>query len=426
MAELLVTPRTAPLDATLAIRVEGLEPDARVTLCASTGDRAAEAVFRADDRGVVDLTRHAPVSGGYSGVDPMGLFWSLAPTGGTPSGTVVEAAGIGRVEVDRQVVPDGVRRTEVTGNGLVGALFEPGDGETHPGVVVLGGPVLGGSASGGPLPGGPLPDGSVLDGLGGGSREADAALLARHGFAALALACSGAPGLPDDPVEVPLEYVGAALDWLATRTGEIGLLGAARGGELALLAGATFPRVKAVVSVAGSGVVTQGVGPGPRLLQVLEHEAAPWTLGGRPLPYLPRSVPEELRACVVDGEPVPLRLAFDLSDGIPEDVEIPVERINGGVLLLSPGDDATWPSEELAAVAERRLTEHDHPFPHEHVVYPGAGHLIAGPPHRPATDTVVPGPGARLRAGGTPAATAAARADAWRRTVEFLSDQLRA
>ncbi|MDU0291699.1 acyl-CoA thioesterase/BAAT N-terminal domain-containing protein, partial [Saccharothrix longispora] len=187
MAELLVTPTSAPLDAPLRIRVEGLGPDAEVTVCATTGDRAAEAVFRADERGVVDLTRHAPVSGDYSGVDPMGLFWSMTPTGGTPRGTAVEASGVGRVEVERQTVPDGVERTEVAERGLVGVLFEPADAGPHPGVLVLGGSE-------------------------GGLREDDAALLASHGFAALALAYFGAPGVPDDLVEIPLEYFGTALE----------------------------------------------------------------------------------------------------------------------------------------------------------------------------------------------------------------------
>ncbi|MFD1151923.1 acyl-CoA thioester hydrolase/BAAT C-terminal domain-containing protein [Saccharothrix hoggarensis] len=399
MAELLVSPLSAPLDTSLRIVVSGLSPDERVTVCASTGDRAAEAVFLADERGVVDLTRHAPVEGAYSGVDPMGLFWAMAPTGGTPRGTVVEVDGAGRVEVDRRTVPEGVRRTEVTENGLVGVLFEPDDDETHPGVL-------------------------VLSGSEGGLHELDAALLAGHGFAALTLAHFGAPGVPDDLVEIPLEYVGAAVEWLGARAGKVGVLGGSRGGELALLVGATFPQVNAVVSVVGSGVVTQCIGPGRRLSQKLEHEAASWTWQGRPLPYLPYSVPHELRMRIVDGEPVPLRLAFDLTDGIPEDTEIPVERINGGVLLLSSGRDESWPCVELSEVAARRLAERGHPHRHEHVVYPEAGHLIAGPPHRPTTDVVVPGPGVRFAMGGTPAATAAARADAWRRTVEFLSDQL--
>ncbi|MFD7653642.1 acyl-CoA thioesterase/bile acid-CoA:amino acid N-acyltransferase family protein [Actinosynnema sp. NPDC059797] len=399
MAEILVDPISAPLDTALDVRVVGLEPDRVVTVRASTGDRAAEAGFRADERGVVDLTRHAPISGDYSGVDPMGLFWAMAPTGAEPrDATVVEVDGVGRVEVGRLAEPEGVKRTEVREDGLVGVLFEPVGGGPHPGVVVLGGSE-------------------------GGLHESDAALLAGHGFAALALAYFGVEGVPADLVEIPLEYFAPALDLLGDR---VGLVGGSRSGELALLLGATFPQVKAVVSVVGSGVVTQCVGPGHRLLQKLEHEASSWTLEGRPLPYLPYSVPAELRSAVVNGEPVPLGLAFDLTDGVPEDTEIPVERINGGVLLLSAGDDRSWPCRELSEVAHQRLKSHNHPFRYEHVVYPDAGHLIAGAPHRPTTDVVVPGPGVRFATGGTPAATAAARADAWRRTIEFFSDQLRA
>lgn len=399
MAEILVTPRRAPLDAVLEIRVVDLPPGEPVTVSASTGDWSSSAVFVADERGVVDLTRHAPVEGGYPGVDPMGLFWSMTRTGEPGGPTLLEVVGVGKVELDRLSVPDGVRRTEVRENGLVGVLFEPDDAETHPGVL-------------------------VLSGSEGGLHELDAALLAGHGFAALALAHFGVPGVPDDLVEIPLEYFGTALEWLGKRAGKLGVVGGSRGGELALLVGATFPQVKAVVSVVGSGVVTQCIGPGTRLLRKLEHEAASWTWQGRPLPYLPYAVPHELRRRVVDGEPVPLRLAFDLADGIPEDAEIPVERIDGGVLLLSSGRDESWPCAELSEVAFRRLEEHGHPHRHEHVVYPEAGHLIAGPPHRPTTDVVLPGPGVRFSMGGTPAATAAARADAWSRTVEFFSDQL--
>lgn len=399
MAEILVNPRRAPLDAVLEVRVVDLPPDERVEVRASTGDWSSSAVFVADERGVVDLTRHAPVEGGYSGVDPMGLFWSMTRTGEPSGPTLVEVVGVDKVEVDRLTVPDGVRRTEVRENGLVGVLFEPDDDRVHPGVLVLGGSE-------------------------GGVHELDAALLAGHGFAALATAYFGVPGVPDDLVEIPLEHFGTALEWLGARAGQVGVVGGSRGGEAALLVGATFPQVKAVVSVVGSGVVTQCIGPGSRLLRKLDHEAASWTWQGRPLPYLPYSVPDELREQVVSGEPVRLSSAFDFADGIPEDTEIPVERIAGGVLLLSSGQDRSWPSAELSEVAWRRLTDRGHAHRHERVVYPEAGHLIAGPPHRPTTDVVVPGPGVDFAMGGTPAATAAARADAWRRTVECLSDQL--
>lgn len=399
MAEIVVDPQEAPLDSPVDVQVVGLPPDERVTITLNTGDRCSTAVFVADERGVVDLTRHAPVEGDYSGVDPMGLFWSLRRTGAKPGPTLLEVDGVGKVELHRRTVPEGVRRTVVFEDGLVGLLFEPDDEDTHPGVLVLGGSE-------------------------GGLHELDAALLAGHGFTALALAYFGAPGLPEHLVDIPLEYFGKAVAYLSERAGEIGVIGGSRGGEAALLIGATFPEVRAVVSVVGSGVVTEGIGPGRNLLQILQREAAAWTLRGEALPYLPYSVPDRLRTDVVDERPVRLEQAFDVTDGIPEDAVIPVERILGGVLLLSAGDDRSWPSATLSEIAKQRLDEHEHPFPYEHVIYPRAGHLMAGPPYRSTTDVLVPGPDVTFQMGGTPSATAAAQADAWRRSLRFFSEQL--
>lgn len=400
VAEILVEPLSAPLDEPVEIRVAGLKPGQVITVQLSTGDRASRAVFEADDRGLVDLTRHAPAEGSYSGVDPMGLFWTLERTGGKAGETVLSVEGVGDRVLERLTVPEGVERQEVRENGLVGTLFAPeDDGGDLPGVIVLGGSE-------------------------GGVHETDAALLAAHGFVTFALGYFGMEGLPEHLVDIPLEYFGDAVEHLSERATGIGVVGGSRGGELALLLGSTFPQIGAVVSVVGSGVVTQGIGPGANLLQKLSYEAASWTHQGRPLPYLPYYVGEELRARIVDGEPVPLRLAFDLRDGIPEEAEIPVERISGGVLLISSGHDDSWPCAELSEVALRRLKDHDHPFPFEHVVYPEAGHLIAGPPHRPATEVTFPGPGVTFSGGGVPGATARARADAWKRTVEFLREQL--
>jgi hypothetical protein len=59
--------------------------------------------------------------------------------------------------------------------------------------------------------------------------------------------------------------------------------------------------------------------------------------------------------------------------------EIPVERINGPVLLIAASDDAVWSSERLSKVAMERLERHGHPYDDELVVYPEAGHLIQAP-----------------------------------------------
>jgi dienelactone hydrolase len=97
---------------------------------------------------------------------------------------------------------------------------------------------------------------------------------------------------------------------------------------------------------------------------------------------------------------------------------IPVERISGPVLLLSTEDDGGY-SPVLHGIAADRLAAHGRPY--EHVVYPGADHLIAGPPYRPTTQSTSPGPGVTFAHGGSPAATASVRADAHRRVLAFLA-----
>ena len=107
-----------------------------------------------------------------------------------------------------------------------------------------------------------------------------------------------------------------------------------------------------------------------------------------------------------------------------EAVTIPVERIDGGVLLVSAGDDRMWPSGALSEIAAARLERCGHRHPFRHLHYPEAGHPIAPPPYGSTTQTILPGPGVRFRAGGTPAATARARADAWQQSLRFLREQL--
>ena len=52
-----------------------------------------------------------------------------------------------------------------------------------------------------------------------------------------------------------------------------------------------------------------------------------------------------------------------------EAATIPVERIDGPVLLISGGDDAMWPSALMAGKVAARLAAHHHPYPVENLVY---------------------------------------------------------
>lgn len=427
-ARLTIAPQRPALDTELHILISELPAGARVALRADATDprgrlwRSA-AVFEADGHGVIDLRRDAPVSGDYTGADPMGLIWAMRPDDSvpvapgrapdflapTPLRLVAEADGapFARAEVQRLRVPDGLSRIEVRERGLVGTLYRPDTGERLPGVVLLGGAE-------------------------GGMHEDDAALLAAHGYATLALAYYGLPGLPPTLQGVPVEYFADALDHLRARpdvdADRLAVIGASKGGEAALLIGSLLPGLRAVVSVVGSGVVTQGISQDVltgSFLDILGTPVAGWTHQGREVPYLPNVVSPRLRAAVAAGDAIALRWAMPDAEQVetfPEAV-IPVERIDGAVLLISAEDDEGY-GVALHEIAAKRLAASGHPHPWQHIVYPGAGHQIAAPPYAPTTQNTAPGPGVAFCNGGTPAADAAARAATWREILRFLEQAL--
>jgi dienelactone hydrolase len=298
-----------------------------------------------------------------------------------------------------------VIKRPVRENGLFGVLATPEGAGPAPGILLLGGSE-------------------------GGLHERDAEVLAGRGFIVLALAYFGLRGLPAGLVEIPLEYFSRGLDLLAAepRTGDrLGVTGASRGGEAALLIGSHDARVGAVVSVVGSGIVTPGIDFSlGTLTDILSGAPAAWTVGGRQLPHLPHVIPDEMRELIERHRPVRLALAFPPPPADPAEldaVSIPVERTNGAVLLISAADDGSWPSSAYSRVAMERLTAAGHQYPAEHRVL-DAGHLIAGPPGNATLSTTTPGPGVTFEHGGTAAATSAARALAWRGMVEFFADNL--
>lgn len=428
---ILIHPTAVMLDTPLQIRLMAFPPHRAIAVRLTMDDAfggvwGAQAVFLTDEHGSVDVHSQAPIAGSYTGVDPMGLIWSMTLVSEAAAGAAAPAAGadpgvlppartvltaqldghpIAEMSFERWRMAPNTQRTVVRDRGVVGTLFCPADGGPYPGILLLGGSE-------------------------GGLHELDAALLAAHGYAVLALAYFGMEGIAPFLVDIPLEYFGTALALLRehpqVRGDRLGVIGGSRGGEVALLLGATFPSIRAVVSVVGSGVITQGIGEGA-LLEKLNNALPAWTIRGQPLPFLPNVVTPPLHEQVRAGEPVELALAFlpGLEDSAAlAAATIPVERIQGAALLISAGDDRMWPSQALSEVAMERFAKHRHPYPFRHLTYPQAGHMIAPPPYGPSTQSIVPGPGVMFRTGGTPQANAEARADAWRQTLQFFADHL--
>ena len=398
MTSITIRPDRPAIDTPLEIRLDGLRPGTAVTIRATSGPMGSH--------------------GTYEGADPMGLVWSMsripggtaAPSHGNlpPSTLTLTAEAEGEAgavaTVDRLRLPDDITCQVVRERGLVATLFHPLDDGPRPGVILLGGSE-------------------------GGLHEMDAALLAAHGFSVLALAYFGTDGVPPFLVNIPLEYFGTAIDFLQAHEsvagGRIGAMGGSRGGEAALLIGSIFPAIGAVVSTVGSGVLTQGIGPGSDLLEMAGTPVPSWSWRGLPLPYLRNRLTPEFRRQIADGVPVELGRIFEPGLADPREVEacaIEVERIRGPVLLVSAGDDRMWPSGPLSEVAARRLAAAG--LAHEHLHFADAGHPIAPPPFGSTADLLSPGPGVTFAMGGTPRANAHARAEAWRRSIEFLGEAL--
>ena len=153
-------------------------------------------------------------------------------------------------------------------------------------------------------------------------------------------------------------------------------------------------------------------------------------LKGEPLPFISKmpdkQILTDIEKDMAAGKAVSFTPMFEslIQDhDLISDTEIPVEKINGPVLLISGQGDQLWPSTKLSEIAVQRLDSKS--FKHEviHLSYPNAGHLI-GRPYRPTTVSkgVHPVNGILLKLGGTPAGNAHACEDSWQHFLSFLED----
>jgi len=428
LPRITITPERALLDERVHITLSGFPANIEVTLQASTQDDEgkewrSQATFLPGEHGFVDVSSQPPLRGSYRTADPMGLFWSMTVTSGkgkqpasfvktdlaVPTTITLRAQTNARMlataQAERHHRANGVTELLVGEHGLIGKLFLPADPGPHPGLLVLSGS-----------------DGTV--------RERGAALLASHGYVALALAYFGAVGLPKRLARVSLDYFQHGIHWLQQRPevarDQIGVIGPSRGGELALLLGAMFQEIRAVVASAPSGLMHGGVGTAPWV--------PAWIYQGKPLPHivykptvseLVEVLSAMIRRTPFVGRPLYLKELDDQQ--AMERATIPVEKIQGSLLLISGEEDELWPSTLYAERLMERLSHHHHPFPYKHLRYKGAGHLIGIPysfPYLPPAIAPLPNGLLVLAFGGSPQASAYADADSWTQTLVFLEESL--
>ena len=418
-ATLHATPRVALYDAPVHIAVDGLKPDALVTLRLATTDAEghewrSQATYHADLQGALKLSSAAPLKGSYRGVRPMGLFWSMRPRKGkkyeyampapVPSKqhgassasyelTVVEHGRVIAQEtlVRRYVAPDvAVRR--IRRPGFYADLYYPrayaAGKQTYPAVIALGGA-----------------EGGI------GAADQFGAWLSSHGFVVLSLAWYRYGTLPRNMVHVPVKTLSAGLDYLAKQpfvdARRIGVIGGSWGGILALLAASHMPRIHAVVSWMGGPVVGPGLERGVPPAGYKSVDKSPFLYHGKPVGF---STYASIMNFMKTGNWSVIDSGF-----------IPVWKINGHVLFVTGGDDKLEDSAIQATWAMQQLRAHHKAQGDRILFYRNAGHLI-WPGYTPTTTDA--DFSKYIPVGGTPRGDAKADAAAGPAVLHFLKTSL--
>lgn len=420
------------------IRVVNLTPGQRVTLHAvrvsdaavqkdgqwSTEKRLTKAFgqFVAGSSGVVDVTGAAPVKGSWSGVDSRGLFWSgylandpaaknipaLVDTlaADVPPSTVrllLEEGG--RITATQSIRMRGrkseVHLSDVNEDGLVGVFAQPSNPGMLPTVLLLHG-----SEGGAPA-----------------DLRARAAAFANQGYSAFAISYFAWPyqnvqGVPQAFVNLPVETVAKALDWVTSQPmvdkTRVAIVGVSKGAELALVAAAAYPRIKHVVACVPSDVVWSGFGGDAPA----DGKISSWSLGGKPLPYIPYTNwnSPDLKSATTGA-----RHRHDLAVASPEirkEAAIDFSRWNARVLLIAGGRDETWPSLPMAREALARIRQAQPDKSRSRILgFPDAGHFICGTGLDSAR---LWGDDQFRNGGGLATANGKAASKAWDETLIFL------
>ena len=339
----------SPVWQPVGIRIVSLPPGQQVTIHAALrpgGLWTSQAVYAVPADGVVDLARDAPLEAPFTGVDGMGLFWTMRSTtgeaatsgvtwGGSSFSVDLQASVGGRPVAETRVQRIGLSvaapARAVFDDGITGDYFQPTSSAegVQPGII-------------------------VFDGTDPGEQTGvlTSATLAALGFPTLDLSTYGSAGQLDPVRSLPAERFLSALSWLRSQPGvddqRIFTFGTARGAQLALWAAAAYP-----------GTVYGAIAP-----------------GGTTGLICPSPVPSP--AVTVDGAWVPCTTGTH--DPEPAAV-LDIERIPGPVVLGCAGHD-----EELAngcawldsAARKRPQREGD-----AYLRAPDATHLFYLPPYTP-------------------------------------------
>nr|XP_046250180.1 peroxisomal succinyl-coenzyme A thioesterase-like isoform X2 [Scatophagus argus] len=414
---LSVQPSRGLMDEKFTILVQNVPSGFHLTIhglhhCEEGNTWEAFAHYTANATGTVNVSEDPSLGGTYSGVEQMGLLWSLRPVQGskpwlrlrktnvqTPMEFTVsvyhghqtegfaDQVPLAAVVVERWYMAPGVHRIPITEDGLDATLF---------------------------LPPGPGPFPGLLDLWGGGGRleEYRAALLASHGFASLALDYLTPKITAETEKMVDNNYFEVAYRVLEQHpqvfSSRIAMLGLSLGATITFKMAAYSQVVKLRCAVCISGSHVQPVeGSLADMITYCAQNAAKARF-------------------TADNQ----RIYHDLLLPIPTDPKLKVDvgRIQCPLLLVVGEDDQNWPAYESAVDIKEMMEQAGNSYLLTLLSYPNAGHLIE-PPYTPHIRTSIFKSMNKEKDfvalwGGEVVAHSRAQEDAWTKTLAFLRENL--
>jgi dienelactone hydrolase len=370
------------------------------------------ACFKTDSKGQIQLNKNEPILATYSGIDSLGIFWSMTKPTYMDEELPFEVKNLKsntiyfQLEVDEKIIskdelqliiqtPD-IYFEEIRNKDMVANFYYPKNKQNLPFIIMLGG------AEGG------------ISGV-----DDFAKIISSHGYAVLALGYFGMENLPKNLERIPVEYFFNSIDWAKEKpfidTTKIVIVGGSAGGEAALLVASKRRDIKGVIAISPSNVIWQAKANGPSSIK------SAWTLNGRELPYLKCSFSLSfINKVISKSKQIELSELFKTiyteEKSKIEPTIIKVEKINGPILLVAGKEDKRWPSYYMCQMMKNRLDSLKFEHQIECLNYDNAGHNICSPDLMPTIDYKYQ----QFALGGKDSENSAAQIDAWNKMISFL------
>ncbi len=142
---------------------------------------------------------------------------------------------------------------------------------------------------------------------------------------------------------------------------KIALIGGSKGAELVLNLASRYPAISSVVAIVPSHVSF------PALTYNMNHSS--WWFNGEEVPYIPANARIVPAAINRDLHTV-FSILLEDKDWV-EKARIPVEKINGSVLIVSAREDEMWPSLFMSEQLVERFKQSKFTHHYEHIVAEG-------------------------------------------------------